>query len=148
MSTAKKVGRIKTTVEMDMYLEICDYDKYAWKSDEGEKVFYGVKTTLHLVDPESTESFKLIEQNRLIDAEKIDFKNVKDVKSETAAIENYILENCKDGLNEADAIFEKYSACKRCGEGVGFYEDGSGEIVYAKCGCNLTRFAFRNKCEK
>lgn len=143
MSTAKKIGRIKTTLDVDMYLQVCDYNVYMENSDEGEKVYYGVKIALHLLHPESRETVDVIRQNKLIDSEKISFK---DDETKLATFERYFKDKALEVYKNA-FVENELACCKSCGEPEGLHEIES-RVVYAKCKCDLKAFLSQEKCKK
>ncbi|MBO3635106.1 MULTISPECIES: hypothetical protein [Bacillus] len=143
MGGAKQIGRINANLDLDLYLEVCDYDKYLWNSDEGERVLYGVKIALHLIHPKSTETIKVIKQNKLVDSEKISFK---DTESKKVTFERYFRDK---GLAEYknDFVENEMDCCEKCGGTEGLHQTESG-VVYAKCKCNLKELLSQEKCKK
>ncbi|MGG0774311.1 hypothetical protein ABE060_03355 [Bacillus rugosus] len=141
---AKKIGRIKTTLEVDMYLRVCGYEPYTMiDSNKEERVLYGVKHAIYFLNPDTQEVVSKNQANTLVDAEELDFT---EGETKLATFKRYFTEKALE-VYKNDFVEDELACCKRCGEPEGLHQIESA-VVYAKCKCDLKAFLSQEKCKK
>ncbi|WP_406588960.1 hypothetical protein [Bacillus atrophaeus] len=144
MSEAKKIARIKTTLDIDMYLRVCGYEPYTLiDSNKEERVLYGVKHEIYFLNPDTQEVVSKNQANTLVDAEELDFT---EDKTKLATFERYFRKKALE-VYKNDFVENELACCKRCGGTEGLHQIESA-VVYAKCKCNLQEFLSQEKCKK
>lgn len=144
MNEAKKIGRVKTTVEADMYFRVCDYDRYTLiDPNKEERVLYGVKHALYFLNPDTRETINKVEASTLVDASELNFnENGYKMATFEKYLRDKVLEVYKNEFVENDS-----GCCVKCGKTEGLHQVGTA-VVYAKCKCDLQEFLSQEKCKK